>query len=56
MSTQITDPEVLEFIARTESFTPPNAIEFTIPDQRRVYDPMCAAFRLPRPAGVLVTD
>ena len=56
MSTGITDPEVLEFIARTESFTPPNAIEFTIADQRRVYDEMCAAFRQPRPAGVVVTD
>ena len=55
MSTGITDPEVLEFIARTESFTPPNAIEFTIADQRRVYDQMCAAFRQPRPAGVAVT-
>ncbi len=56
MSTGITDAEVLEFIARTDSFTPPNTVEFTISEQRRVYDGMCAAFRQPRPAGVAVTD
>ncbi len=36
MSTEITDPEVLEFIARTESFYPPNTVELTIAEQRRV--------------------
>ena len=56
MSTEITDAEVLAFIARTESFYPPNTIESPIADQRRVYDEMCAAFRQPRPAGVTVTD
>jgi acetyl esterase len=56
MSTTITDPEVLEFIARTDSFYPPNTVEFSIAEQRRVYDGMCAAFRQPRPNGVTVTD
>ena len=56
MSTGISDAEVLEFIARTESFYPPDATDFTIAEQRRVYDEMCAAFRQPRPAGVAVTD
>ena len=56
MSTGITDPEVLEFIARTESFYPPNAVDFTIAEQRRVYDDLCAAFRQPRPAGVAAAD
>ena len=56
MSTEITDAEVLAFIARTDSFYPPNTVEFTIADQRRFYDEMCAAFRQPRPAGVTVTN
>ncbi len=56
MSTEITDPEVLEFIARTDSFYPPNTVGSPIAEQRRVYDEMCAAFRQPRPAGVVVTD
>jgi acetyl esterase len=56
MSTEITDAEVLDFIARTESFYPPDATGFTIAEQRRVYDELCAAFRQPRPAGVAVTD
>ncbi|MFQ5564867.1 MAG: alpha/beta hydrolase [Paracoccaceae bacterium] len=56
MSTGITDAEVLEFIARTDIFYPPNAVEHTIADQRRFYDEMCDAFRQPRPAGVTVTN
>ena len=56
MSTEITDPEVLDFIARTDSFYPPNTADSPIAEQRRVYDEMCAAFRQPRPAGVVVTD
>ena len=56
MSTEITDPEVLEFIARTDSFHPPNTVGSPIAEQRRVYDEMCVAFRQPRPAGVVVTD
>jgi acetyl esterase len=56
MSTTITDPEVLEFIAQTDSFYPPNTVGFSIADQRRVYDGMCAAFRQPRPDTVAVAD
>ncbi len=56
MSTEITDPEVLEFITRTDIFYPTNAVEHTIAEQRGFYDRMCAAFRQPRPAGVTVTD
>jgi len=56
MSTEITDPEVLEFIARTDSLYPPDAVEHSIAEQRRFYDEMCAAFRQPRPAGLTVTD
>ncbi len=56
MSIEITDAEVLEFITRTDSYYPPNTVEFTTDEQRRVYDEMCAAFHQPRPAGVTVTD
>jgi acetyl esterase len=56
MSTGITDPEVLDFIARTDLLYPPNAAEHTIAEQRQFYDKMCAAFRHPRPAEVAVTD
>ena len=56
MSTEITDAEVLEFIARTDILYPTNAVEHTIAEQRGFYDRMCAAFRQPRPAGVTVTD
>ena len=56
MSTTITDPEVLEFIARTDSFYPPDTYGKTTAENRRVYDAMCAAFRQPRPASVTVKD
>jgi len=56
MSTEIADPEVLDFIARTDGLYPPDAVEHSIADQRRFYDQMCAAFRQPRPAGVAVAD
>jgi acetyl esterase len=56
MSTTITDPEVLEFIARTDSFYPPDSYGRTTAENRSVYDEMCAAFRQPRPASVAVED
>jgi acetyl esterase len=56
MSTEITDREVLDFIARTDSLYPPDAVERSIAEQRRFYGTMCAAFRQPRPAGVEVVD
>ncbi len=56
MSTEISDPEVLAFIERTGSFYPADTIDFTIADQRRVYDEMCAAFDYPHPPGLKVAD
>ena len=56
MSTEITDPEVLDFIARTDLFYPPDAVKYSIAEQRQFYDKMCAEFRQPRPASVAVTD
>jgi acetyl esterase len=56
MSIKITDTEVLEFIARTESFYPPDGYGLSVAENRRLYDEMCAAFRQPRPASVAVAD
>lgn len=56
MSTAITDPEVLAFIARTESFYPPDEAGLSVAGRRRVYDTMCAGFRRPHPAGLRAAD
>ncbi|WP_151719540.1 alpha/beta hydrolase [Gemmobacter serpentinus] len=53
---RLMDNATRAFIARTDSFYPPDAVNLTIPEQRAVYDRMCAAFRAPRPAGLLVED
>ncbi|MCR9127435.1 MAG: alpha/beta hydrolase [Rhodobacteraceae bacterium] len=53
---QLLDNEVRAFLARSDTFYPPDAVKLTIADQRRVYDDMCAAFRQPRPASVQVRD
>ncbi len=50
------DAETWAFIARTAEFYPPDATGMSITDQRRVYDRMSAAFRQPRPEGVLCQD
>ncbi|HSF95301.1 MAG TPA: alpha/beta hydrolase [Thermohalobaculum sp.] len=56
MSTEITDPEVLEFIARTESAYGPDTVDCTIEEQRRIYERMYNLFRRPRGAGLTVSD
>ena len=56
MSSTITDRQVLAFIERTESFYPPDAVEFSVAEQRALYDRMSAAFRQPRPPGLTVVD
>ncbi len=38
------DAETWAFIERTNSFYPPDAIDFTVAQQRAVYDRMCRAF------------
>lgn len=52
----IHDPEVLAFIAKTEETYPADSNVGTIADNRRNYDAMCAVFRQPRPASVIVQD
>ena len=56
MSTEITDPEVLAFIERTGQFYQEGKINRPIPERRRRYEAMAAAFRQPRPEGLTVTD
>lgn len=53
---QITDPEVLRFIADTEASYPAEANGATAEENRRMYDAMCAVFRTSRPEGLPVRD
>ncbi len=53
---QITDLEVLRFIADTEAAYPAEANGATAVENRRMYDAMCAVFRAPRPEGLPVRD
>jgi acetyl esterase len=50
------DDEIRAFIARTESFYPPDAVTLSIGEQRRVYDEMCRAFESGAPPGVTAAD
>lgn len=52
----ITDPQVIDFIARTEAAYPPEANGASAAENRRYYDAMCAQFRAPRPEGLVVED
>lgn len=51
-----TDPEVLAYIARTDSFYPPGAATLTVAENRARYDRYAAAMRQPRPDGVTSED
>ncbi|WP_375688608.1 alpha/beta hydrolase [Pseudooceanicola sp. LIPI14-2-Ac024] len=53
---QITDPEVLKFIADTQAVYPDEANQASAEENRRLYDAMCEVFREPRPAGLPVRD
>ncbi len=50
------DAETWDFIRKTQASYPDDTTHFTIADQRRVYDAMCAAFRRPYPPGVTAAD
>lgn len=50
------DDEIKAFLARSAEFYPPDAVNMSIPDQRRVYDRMCAAFDYGHPEGVQSQD
>lgn len=51
-----TDPEVLAYIARTDSFYPPDAVTLTLEEHRARYDRYAAAMRQPCPDGVTSED
>lgn len=50
---RLIDTETWAFIERTNSFYPPDTIDFTISQQREIYDRMCRAFHAGYPAGVV---
>ncbi len=52
----LADPGIRRFVVETERFYPPDAVSFTIAEQRAFYDRMCAHFRKAPPAGVQVRD
>lgn len=52
----MTDPQILDFIARTEAAYPADANAASVEQNRRYYDRMCARFRAPRPEGMAVSD
>jgi acetyl esterase len=53
---RLIDAEIAAFVARTESFYPASTNRASAAENRATYDRMCAAFRAPRPEGVLVED
>jgi acetyl esterase len=54
--TKLIDAETWAFIERINSFYPPETIDFTIDEQRAVYNRMCRAFFAGYPDGVEATD
>ena len=50
------DDEVRAFIAQTDALYPPDAVNLTIDQQRKVYDDLCRAFDQGHPEGVGVDD
>ena len=50
------DAPTWAFIARTDSFYPPETATFPIARQREIYDRMCQAFDQPYPPGVTSRD
>ncbi len=53
---RLLDAEVWAYIARSETFYPPDAVGLTIAEQRAVYDRMCEAFHQGHPDGVRTWD
>ena len=46
------DAETWAFIERTNSYYPPDTIDYTVPEQRGIYDRMCREFFAGYPEGV----
>jgi acetyl esterase len=54
--TKLLDAEVRAFIEKTNSYYPPETVDYTIAQQREVYDRMCHAFFNGYPEGVTAAD
>lgn len=54
--TKLIDRETWAFIERTNGYYPPNTVDFSIPDQRAIYDRMCREFFVGYPEGVTAVD
>ncbi|QND58087.1 alpha/beta hydrolase [Mesorhizobium huakuii] len=52
--TKLIDAETWAFIERTNSYYPPDTIDYTIAQQREIYDRMCREFFAGYPEGVTV--
>lgn len=52
----ITDPQVLDFINKTQAAYPDETNGASVAENRRHYDTMCAIFRAPRREGLPVED
>lgn len=52
----LADPGVRAFMIESERLYPPDAVNFTMAEQRAFYDRYCAHFRKGRPAGVSAED
>lgn len=52
--TKLIDAETWAFIERTNSYYPPDTIDYTITQQREIYDRMCREFFAGYPQGVAV--
>ena len=50
------DPGIRAFMIAGERFYPPDAVDFSMAEQRAFYDKYCAHFRKTRPAGVTTED
>jgi acetyl esterase len=50
------DPGIRAFLLAGEQFYPPDAVNFSLAQQRDFYDRYCAHFRKPRPFGLAVQD
>jgi acetyl esterase len=50
------DPGIREFMIAGERLYPPDAVNFSLGQQRQFYDTYCAHFRKPRPVSVSIED
>jgi acetyl esterase/lipase len=53
---RLIDPEIWDFIRKTEACYPPETVSFSIEGQRDVYGRMCREFRQDYPEGVSAKD